>query len=613
MLNDLFIILHEFGAGKGGEPGNVVVRFLLPTFFWGILAWMALKEWHGRREKKDLCVLIAALTGVSRELLMFTAEFGGWRGYISFNFLYRFYPPLEHCATILSGILMGYAFLRYFLKRELFSFRFLVTSSTVTIFLFALTAFQWRAFLEQHQGTPFGSFWGDMLFRIVAASILGLVLVVFSAARTEGKRVPKALLCGFLFLFMDEFLMIFNLATHERHVSIYAPIRHNLHIWSIPLFLSVYWTELTRRTHEAEQAIRNLFDLSPSMLCIIDFSGVIMMASPASAQILGRPPEELHNMRLTEVGFGEEAGETLSFLAKNGNLKQVNIVKKLVLDDDTVRWLDWKIQPAKEEKLLYAVVSDITVHKQAKEEIWKLNNELEIRVIERTAQLENANRELEAFCYSVSHDLRAPLRHINGYCKALWEDFRHVLDVEGQKYLSRTCAACNRMDQLINGLLNLSRVSRRELWHEQVDLSQLARSIAMEFQEQEPDRNVEFVIDEEITAWGDSSLLHVVLQNLIGNAWKFTVHSDSTVIQFGITEIDGKQTYLVRDNGIGFDMTYADKMFGAFQRLHGADEFEGMGIGLATVQRVIHRHGGRVWGEGETGKGATIFFTLGNC
>jgi signal transduction histidine kinase len=240
----------------------------------------------------------------------------------------------------------------------------------------------------------------------------------------------------------------------------------------------------------------------------------------------------------------------------------------------------------------------------------RLNDELEQRVKDRTVQLEASNRELEAFCYSVSHDLRAPLRGIDGWSLALLEDYRDKLDEKGRQQLERVRADTQRMGQLIDDLLLLSRVTRGPIEHSPVDLTALAQEVAARLQEVEPERRVEFAAQPGLTAQGDARLLEIVLSNLLGNAWKFSGGRPLAQVEFGRTEVDSRPAFFVRDNGVGFDMNYAQKLFGAFQRMHKASEFPGTGIGLATVQRVIQRHGGRVWAEARVDRGATFYFTL---
>jgi light-regulated signal transduction histidine kinase (bacteriophytochrome) len=249
----------------------------------------------------------------------------------------------------------------------------------------------------------------------------------------------------------------------------------------------------------------------------------------------------------------------------------------------------------------------VTMEKEfLQEQLRKREQELTLRTVE----LQSANNELEAFVYSVSHDLRAPLRGIDGWSLALLEDYQDKLDQQGCQYLNRVRSEAQRMDDLIDALLQLSRVSLAHMQLKPVDLTAIAQTIATRLQDTQPDRRAEFIIQPDLKAQCDAGLLDIALYNLLENAWKFTGLCSSARIQFGRTKDKGNQVFFVRDNGVGFDMAYADKLFGAFQRLHKPSEFPGTGIGLATVQRVVRRHGGRLWADAMVDNGATFYFTL---
>ncbi len=251
---------------------------------------------------------------------------------------------------------------------------------------------------------------------------------------------------------------------------------------------------------------------------------------------------------------------------------------------------------------------EIRDRQRVEEDMCKVNVDL----LQRTTQLESSNKELEAFSYSVSHDLRAPLRGIDGFSQAVLDDYGDKLDDTGKQYLQRVREASQRMAKLIDAMLNLARLIRAELIFESVDLSAIGRSVVSNLSKADPERQVEMVVADNLRTNADPDLTRVVLENLLGNAWKFSSHEEFARIELGMTYHYSQPVFFVRDNGVGFDMTYIDKLFGAFQRLHAMSEFQGIGIGLATVHRIILRHGGRIWADASVGKGATFFFTLEN-
>jgi PAS domain S-box-containing protein len=310
--------------------------------------------------------------------------------------------------------------------------------------------------------------------------------------------------------------------------------------------------------------------------------------------IFPRPIEEIKARLLTR---GHWEGE-LIHMTRSG--ERIVVASHWVLHRDN----------AGKPVAILEINNDITERRTAEEEVRRLNEELEQRVKQRTVQLENANKELEAFSYSVSHDLRAPLRHINGFCQALLEDYSEQLDEIGKKYLDEVRDASKEMAQLIDDVLRLAQVTRADVNIELVNLTALAKEAIAELEKQFLNRKVTVNLQENLVTHGDKRLLRILLNNLIGNAWKFTSKRENPEISLISDRKDNETVYLVRDNGVGFDMRYRDKLFGAFQRLHSTEQFEGTGIGLATVQRIVHRHGGRVWAEGAIDKGATFYFTL---
>jgi len=356
----------------------------------------------------------------------------------------------------------------------------------------------------------------------------------------------------------------------------------------------------------SEDRFRTLAVTANDAIISADSHGDITYFNPGAERIFGHTLQEVSGKPLTVLmpeRLRDAHGAGLGRYVATGEARVVGRTVELVGQkrDGTEFPLElslasWKRGP---EVAFTAVIRDITERKAAEETVRRY-----------AAQLESANAELDAFAYSVSHDLRAPLRSLDGFSQALLEDWADRLDAQGKDYLQRVRSASQRMAQLIDDLLNLSRATRAQMQVGPVDLSALAGGIATELRERDPSRQVEFAIAPALVVQADRGLMGVVLDNLLGNAWKFTGQRQRAHIEVGVTPHNSRPAYFVRDNGAGFDMTYADKLFGAFQRLHGSREFEGSGIGLATVQRIIHRHGGRVWAEAAPDRGATFYFTL---
>ena len=370
--------------------------------------------------------------------------------------------------------------------------------------------------------------------------------------------------------------------------------------------------DITDRKRE-EEKFRGLLESAPDAMVVVDHHGMIQLVNTQTEKMFGYDRVKLvgqsvevlvpkrfrkKHARHRDGYHGEHPvrpmgiGLDLFGLRKNGTEFPVEISLSPLETEDGL--------------LVSAAIRDITERRRMEEDVQKLNEDLK----QRAAQLEAANKELEAFSYSVSHDLRAPLRSIDGFSHVVLEDYGELLPADARAYLERVRAAAQRMAVLIDDLLNLSRVTRTALQPRFINLSKMADEVAQGLQESYPDREVSISIASDLMVEADPHLMHIVLENLLSNAWKFTSKQEHPTVEFGQENHVKERTFYVRDNGVGFDMAYADKLFGVFQRLHSISEFPGTGVGLATVQRIISIHGGRIWAESEQDKGATFYFTL---
>lgn len=368
---------------------------------------------------------------------------------------------------------------------------------------------------------------------------------------------------------------------------------------------------------DSESRLRESVINSPNPVMIHAEDGEVVLLSQTWTSLTGYERSDIPTTRIWAAkAYGIQAAAVQEQIDALYGLKELRKEGeyRVKTESGQIRIWDFQSQPLRKlpdgRRVVLSQAVDVTEYKQAQEELRTLNTELEQRVQERTAELEAANRELEAFSYSVSHDLRAPLRSIDGFSRIVLEDCAAKLDEDGRDNLRRVRAATQRMGELIDGILRLSRVARAELRGETLDLSALVHEVLAELQQADPARRVECVVAPGLTTLADPLLLRIVLENLLSNAWKFTGRRAAARIEFGAIERDGTRAFFVRDNGAGFDANYAGKLFRPFQRLHSQDEFPGHGIGLATVQRIVRRHGGRLWAEGKVNEGAAFFFTL---
>jgi PAS domain S-box-containing protein len=449
--------------------------------------------------------------------------------------------------------------------------------------------------------------------------LLGIGLA-FSRIRLSGWVLGWILLSGALLL--QGFRSILGYFSEHGGVdaSVYAVANDWMGLgFSLLIVASMHMMRAVFAAHRlADETLRIVSASAKDAVIMMDNTGTVAVWNEAARRIFGYSEEEAQGRKLGELivperyrtdfeqGFSPSgSAPPASATSKPMELAGLRKDGTEIVTEYTLSTLDidgkWHV--------IY-IVRDITERKRAEEENHWLNQSLEQKVMERTRELRRSSEELEAFSYSVAHDLRAPLRSINGFSAILAAEYAGALDARARDYLRRIRAVTSRMSEVMDDLQALAYSSRTDLQRQAVDLSAIASEVAASLREKTPQRRVEFVIAPGVVASVDPGLMRIALDNLFGNAWKFTSKRENAIIEFGVTTAEGKRTYFLRDNGIGFDAALSGKLFGQFQRVHTDNEYEGTGIGLAIVARVIRRHDGQIWAEGAVEQGATFYFTL---
>jgi len=362
----------------------------------------------------------------------------------------------------------------------------------------------------------------------------------------------------------------------------------------------------------SEKSFRALAEHAPDIIARFDKDFRHLYVNRQAEKVLGISRENIIGRTHSELGYPDYLVDLWQKKIVDVFLKKEKMtIEFAVLVHSGDRYFESSLVPELNEQgeveSVLALTRDITHFKETEKRISDLNTRLKAQA----KDLENINQELESFTYAVSHDLRAPIRSIKGFTEAIQQDFLSELPDKAKDYLRRANRAAHKMSQLIDSLLELSREGRKEVQTGRVNLSSLARDFLAELRNSQPERKSEFVIEEGLEVRGDSRLLEIALQNLLRNAWKFTMGRSPARIEFGVKNEKDKRIFFVRDNGVGFDMSYAGKLFVPFQRLHSASEFPGAGVGLSTVKRIMRKHNGRIWAESQEGKGATFYFSIG--
>jgi PAS domain S-box-containing protein len=451
---------------------------------------------------------------------------------------------------------------------------------------------------------PIGTFgWGVVAAQPVSSA--------FAAKNHQLTRLLLAyalilLLCVSVMYLISRMVLQHRHAAQDRRVKVELERRVAERTAQLQAANAELQTEIAERKR-AQEELDRYFTIARDLFCIAGFDGHFKRLNPAWEKTLGWTITELVARPLLEFVHPDDREATLAAVAQQAEGREIiSFENRYLCKDGSYKWLRWSSVPVTEQQLMFAVAYDLTERKQAEEQIKELNASLE----QRAAQLEAANKELESFSYSVSHDLRAPLRAIDGYSQMLEEDYAAKLDDEGRRLLGVIRDSSRKMGTLIDDLLGFSRLGRKPIAAAEVNMNELVVEVLRDLGAVNGGKLPQITLEKLPPAWGDRALLRQVWVNLLSNGVKFSRDAPNPNVKVGVDRGGAEDIYWVKDSGVGFDMQYYNKLFRVFQRLHSADEFPGTGVGLAIVQRVVTRHGGRVWAEGKINAGATFYFAL---
>ncbi len=602
MFSEILAILTQFGAGPG-DPENLSVRFLLAAFFWLSLLYISFSQWRNLSEERDRFIMIGALIGLLRELTMFFGEYSSLRGLIPHELTYQYYPPLEHTLTMLSSVFIAYAFIRYFLRNTFISKSYLVVGILSTFLLYLITFNTWISFLQQHPDTSFGAFWGDIVFRVNASILMSAALAILIYSKIKSNRIPLFLLLGILFLFLDEFLMIFNLATKEIHLAIYAPIRHNLHIWAIPLFIAVYWQDILVREKSEKDKNKAIISSIGDGVSIIDKDYIVVYQNLYHQQLLGSHVGELC-FKAFEGNKTICTNCPMEKLFHDGRInrsERTNILNglNLGLTVSPLRDIEGNIIAG------IQVVRDLTEQKRTEEKIKQSQK------MEAVGQLAGG----------IAHDFNNILTGILGYAEFSKKNVSKDSDLYNN--LCEISKAGNRAADLVSQILAFSR--QQDLKKEPIHLQKLIRETLQLIKRTLPTTiNVQEDISNKCKPiFADTTQIHQVMMNLCTNAYH-AMFQNGGVLTISLYEVyisrelsaeleleTGKYARIrVSDTGHGMDNVTAKHIFEPFYTTK--DKGVGTGMGLATTHGIVKSHNGAITVQSKPGHGTyfDVFFPV---